>query len=183
MVAGCAGAALVAAGCGLTSASSSTTTVRVTRTVTRTVTTTATSGTTQAAACKGGQLSGTFAEVVGSGAAGSISYALTLTNEAPAPCSLAGVPDVQLVAASGDDLQTRATGTQGDSSAAVVLETGMSAKAEARFSPTVVPCNNTPVETLRVAAPGGGAVDVAFDPPAPVCNGGAMVWSAFTTAP
>lgn len=183
MVAGFAGAALVAAGCGLTSSSSRTTTERVTvtRTVTRTVTTTP--KLTQVSACRGADLTGTFSEVAGSGAAGSISYSLKLTNVASAACFVDGVPDVQLVSKAGDDLQTRAQAAEGDSPAKVSLAPGASAKAEARFSPTVAPCNPTPAATLHVTATGGGTVDVPVDPPTPVCNGGAMVWSGFTTAP
>jgi hypothetical protein len=174
---GCAGAALVAAGCGLTNSSSSTTTVTVTRTVTHTVTTAPVQA--EASACKGSDLSGTFSVEEGSAGAGGISYALRVTNDSQSECFLAGVPEVQLVDANANELQTRATEREPDTAVKVTLAPGATAMVEARFSPSVTPCNRTPAATLRVTATGGGTLDAPFAPATPVCDGGAMVLSAF----
>lgn len=149
----------------------------VTRTVTRTVTTTAAPA--QAAACEGSDLNGTFAVVEGSAGAGGISYALKVTNDSQSGCFVAGVPEVQLVDANGNELQTRATAREADTAVKVTLAPGDAATLEARFSPSVTPCNRTPAATLRVTATGGGTFDAPFAPATPVCDGGAMVLSAF----
>lgn len=184
MAVGCAGAALVAAGCGLTNASSKTQTVTVTHTVTHTVTTTA-KPPAEAGACTADQLSGTFAVQPGSAGAGNISYTLTLTNTSQTACFVSGIPVVQLLDANGKALPTSATAEQPGTQTAVkaTLQPNGSATADSRFSPDVTgvgesgnPCEPV-ASTLRVTANGGGTLDVKIAPPTSVCSHGAIRFS------
>ena len=88
---------LVAAGCGGTK------TVTVTQTMTTTVTKTVATG-----ACKGSDLSATFAAVPGSQGAGNIVYALKVTNSSSAACQLS-IASFQLLDANGADVRTNVT--------------------------------------------------------------------------
>jgi uncharacterized protein DUF4232 len=184
MAVGCAGAALVAAGCGLTNTSSKVETVTVTRTVVHTVTTTASAPAPPAAAsaCTAAQLSGTFAVEPGSAGAGNIVYKLTVTNASQQGCTVSGIPRAQLVDANGKQLETAGAQNGTGTAAQVTIQPGSSATAEARFSPDVDPCGTTSAATLRVTAPGGGTFDVKIDPATRVCNHGAMQWTPFTSA-
>ena len=181
MAVGCAGAALVAAGCGLTNASSKTTTqtVTVTRTVTHTVTAAPTT-TAQAAACTADALSGTFAVEPGSAGAGNIVYKLTLTNTSQSACFVSGLPALQLLDANHKTLPTHPTAVPAGAQTAVkvTLQPNGSATSEARFSPDVTgvgesgnPCE--PVASiLQVTV--NGTLDVKIDPPTSVCSHGAL---------
>jgi hypothetical protein len=167
----------VLAGCGATKI------VTVTQTVTRTVTkTTTTPAPATTAACGGGDLGGSFSEVSGSAAAGSITYALTLTNTSSATCYVSGIPQLQLLDAQGGAVPTTVSAAQpGQATAAkIVLQAGASAKADARFSPDVPgpgeghpgACEPT-AHQLRVTV-GGGSVTVPVSPPTPACSHGAL---------
>ena len=176
--------ALIAAGCGL-GGSTTTVTSTVTRTVTTTRTVTQSSG--AASPCTGDQLSGTFAVVPGSGGAGQISYALTLTNTSGSTCSLFGVPEAQLLSASGPSPPTTIVLVQESApQEAATLSPGGSTVVQARFSPSVPgsgdsqsgPCQPK-AYTLRVAPNGGGAVDAPIRPPTSVCQLGTLNFDVF----
>jgi hypothetical protein len=176
----------VLAACGATK----TVTVTQTQTVTKTVTeTTTTHAPATAAACSGGVLGGSFSEVPGSGAAGSITYALTLTNTSSTACSVSGIPKLQLVDAQGGAVPTTVSAAQpGQPTAAkIVLQPGDSATADARFSPDVPgpgepqtqpspgqpqACEPT-AHQLQVTV-GVDSVTVPVSPPTPVCSHGAL---------
>ena len=182
----------VLAGCGATK------TVTVTQTVTSTVTkTTTTTVPAAVTACRGGDLSGGFTEVAGSAGAGSITYALTLTNTSSAACYVSGIPQLQLLDTHGGALPTTVSAAApGQATAAkIVLQPGDSAKADARFSPDVPgpgepqteasagkpqPCEPTAHE-LQVTV-GGGTVTVSVSPPTPVCSHGALRMSLLAGA-
>jgi hypothetical protein len=186
---GLAGLALAAlAGCGGGK------TVTVTQTVTRTVTrtTTAPPPSPSASACAGGDLGGSFATVPGSAGAGQISYTLTLTNTSSSPCWVSGLPQLQLLDASGGALPTSVTAAEpGTGTAArIVLQPGGSAKADARFSPDVPgpgegqagqPCEPV-AHRLQVTAPGGGTALVPIAPPTSVCEHGSLRMSLYSAA-
>jgi Protein of unknown function (DUF4232) len=180
---------LVAAACGGTK----TVTVTQTTTVVRTVTTTAPTSTTtpaNASACKANELSGTFAVVEGSAGAGQISYRLTLKNTGSSPCSVSGIPQVQLVGTTGAALPTSPSAEPGQGPGAkVVLQPGDSASAEARFSPDVTGTGDNqsgqcqPTATvLRVTASGGGTLDAPVQPPTPVCERGSLHFRPFSAS-
>jgi hypothetical protein len=190
MACGCAGAALVAAGCGLTNTKTEVTTVTVTRTVTHTVTTTAAPAPSSAAgACNASDLTGTFAVLAGSAGAGNIVYTLHLTNASQQSCFLSGIPDVQLLDANGKALPTKPVPAQAgaQTAAKAILAPGASASSQARFSPDVpgVGESGNPCEpkasTLRVTV-GNGTLDVKIDPPTSVCSHGSLQLSNYTTA-
>jgi hypothetical protein len=180
--------ALTGAGCGFRTA-----TKTVTTTLTHTVTATRTITTTSAPAqqpCGGFQLSGTFSEVSGSGAAGQVEYRLTLKNTSPTPCYLFGLPQAQLLSANGSALPTHVTASQsGSSGARVLLAPGHSAITQAHFSPSVSgqgdsqsgPCQPT-ASVLRVTPDGGGTVDAPIKPPTSVCERGTLYFDDFTPA-
>lgn len=136
-----------------------------------------------AAACSGSQLSGTFALVPGSAGAGQVVYALKLTNTSQTSCSLSGIPQAQLLGASGSSLPTHVVPAQpGTATAALItLTPGASAAANARFSPDVTgqgdsqsgACQPT-AHTLRVTLSGGGTVDAPIQPPTSVCEQGRL---------
>ena len=151
------------------------------------------STTTRAAAsqgCKGTQLSGLFAAVVGSAGAGNISYALTLKNVSKTTCTLSGLPVGQLLGKRGGKLPTHIRAEHPNQLTAVLvsLRPGASARATARFSPDV-PGVGEPVlggrcepvaSRLRVSAPGGGAVNARISPATAVCEHGRMFFSAYS---
>jgi hypothetical protein len=164
--------------------------VTVTTTVTRTVTTTRTvtqpSGSTSK--CTGAQLSGTFAVVPGSGGAGQISYALTLTNTSASVCLLFGVPQVQLLGTTGLPLPTHVRPATGSGLVGVTLQPGSSTSVQARFSPSVPgtgdstsgPCQPK-AYTLRFTPGGGGTVTAPINPPTSVCERGTLNFDAFAS--
>ena len=180
-----------AAGCG------GTTTVTVTNTVTHVKTVTApkpkpetTTSTTAASACAASSLQGSFEVVEGSAGAGQISYDLTLTNTGSSPCSVSGIPQVQLLGTTGAALPTTASAEPGRGAGGkVVLQPGAKATAEARFSPDVTgqgdqqsgQCQPT-ATVLRVTAPGGGTLDAPVQPPTPVCERGSLHFRPFTAS-
>jgi hypothetical protein len=182
------------AGCGATK------TVTVTQTVTSTVTeTTPTTvpAPTDAAGCGGSDLSGSFSEVPGSAGAGSITYALTLTNAGSTACYVSGIPQLQLLDASGGAVPTSVSAAQpGHATAAkIVLQPGSSARADARFSPDVPgpgepetePSPGNPQECAPTAhqlqvTVSGSSVTVPVDPPTAVCSHGTLRLSLLTAA-
>src|SRR5436305_2067159 len=98
---------------------------------------TAALGRPQLADCAGGQLAGRFAVVPGSGAAGSISYALTLKNTSAIPCTVTGLPLGRLLGRRKAPLPThvRAAHPGALTAVLVTLVPGDSTFASARFSP------------------------------------------------
>ena len=176
---------------GVLAACGATKIVTVTQIVTRTVTktTTNTPAPPTAAACGGGDLGGGFSEVPGSAAAGSITYALTLTNTSSTACSVSGIPKLQLVDAQGGAVPTTVSAAQPGQPtwAKIVLQPGGSATADARFSPDVPgpgepqtqpspgqpqACEPT-AHQLQVTV-GVDSVTVPVSPPTPVCSHGAL---------
>jgi Protein of unknown function (DUF4232) len=182
--------ALLATGCGGTKTVTDTTTVTHTVTVHETTTVTTTGGTSAANACTGDAMSGTFKAVPGSPGAGTIVYRLRVTNTSPVSCYVAGLPQVQLLGANGSDLPTHVVPEQQglDTSAKIVLQPNGSASADARFSPdvngtgdsTTGQCQPKSV-TMRVAF-GGAPLDVAVNPPTPVCEQGQLQFKLFSAS-
>ncbi len=152
--------------------------------MTHTVTTTPATTATQVAACTASDLKGSFDVQAGSAGAGNIVYTLTLTNTSSSSCSVAGVPQVQLLDASGARLPTTQATAPGPR---VELAPGASAKADARFSPDVAgtgesqtgPCEPK-AATLRVTLV--GTVDVPIKPPTSVCEHGSLNLRALAAA-
>jgi hypothetical protein len=179
MALGCAGAALVAAGCGLTS--SQTKTLTVTTTVTRTVTHTGT----QSAAAIGStahDLTGTFQVLQGSAGAGNIVYTLKVTNGSQQPCTVSGVPAISFLTSGGSALPSRITPNGAGTAVLVTLQPGDSATSQVRFSPDVTPCDSGTATTLRVTMSAGGSLDVKIDPATHLCGAGSLQPSNFTGA-
>jgi hypothetical protein len=169
---------LAAAGCG-----GGTTTVTVTQTVThaRTVTVTTTAPAPSAAPCTADALSGTFAVIPGSPGAGQISYRLKLVNGSSEPCTLEGIPSLQLLDEQGGTLPTNVSPARpGEAGKKVVVSPSGSAAADARFSPDIPggseptdgPCE--PKAFTLVVAIGGGSVSAPVQPPTSVCERGTM---------
>jgi hypothetical protein len=178
MALGCAGAALVAAGCGLTSTKTKTTTV--TTTVTKTVTHTVT----QSAAgnlCVASDLTGTFQVLQGSAGAGNIVYTLKVTNASQGPCGVRGIPGLDVLDANGGKMATRVSAVTGPQPL-VTLQPGDSATSQIRFSPDVDPCEPGTATTLRVTLPDASSLDVKFDPATKFCGGGSLQPRPFTGA-
>jgi hypothetical protein len=179
--------ALSAAGCGIGGSTKTVTVVHVrTHTVTATVTTTrtVTQSSGSVGACTGAQLSGSFSAVPGSGAAGQIAYALTLTNTSGVACTLSGLPVATLLNASGSSLPTKVTGSP--HAPLLNLEPGDAAKATARFSPSVPGTGDSQsgacqpkAYTLQVTPNGGGTVDAPIKPPTSVCERGTLNFSVY----
>jgi hypothetical protein len=163
--------------------------VTVVHTVTHVVTTTSSTPPPAASnACAASDLSGTFAVLQGSAGAGNIVYTLRLTNGSQSPCSVSGLPQLQLLGADGKELPTKVLAARpGETGGTATIAPGASATAQARFSPDVQgvgegnPCEPT-ASQLRVTAPGGGTLDVKIDPATSVCSHGSMQLSVFTTA-
>jgi hypothetical protein len=178
MALGCAGAALVAAGCGLTSSSTKTTTVTttVTRTVTHTVTRSA-----AANGCTAHDLTGTFQELQGSAGAGNIVYTLKVTNASQQPCTVTGVPAIDFLTSGGSALPSHVAPNGTGATVLVTLQPGDSATSEVRFSPDVDPCDPGTATTLRVTM-SGGSMNVGIDPPTRLCGGGSLQPTNFTGA-
>ena len=141
-------------------------------------------------ACKGGQLRGTFTYVPGSGAAGHLSYALRLRNVTRVTCWVSGIPRLRLLDSRHRALPTRVVpARRGVMAVRVVLRKSQTAKAEARFSPTVSgpgepanrQCERTAV-VLRVTLAGSRSVLAPIRPRTPVCEHGRMVFSMLSRA-
>jgi hypothetical protein len=176
--------ALVAgtAGCG----GGGTTTVTVTQTVTRheTVTVTTSAAGQAAPPCAAAALTGTFSVIPGSPGAGQISYRLRLVNASSEPCSVSGIPAMQLLDEQGARLPTNVSPAHpGETEQPVVVEPGAAASADARFSPDVpggseptdAPCE--PRAFTLVVTIGDGSVVAAVRPPTPVCERGSLSFS------
>jgi hypothetical protein len=181
------GLALVAGGCG-----GGTTTVTVTTTRTVTVTAPAPPPSSSASPCGAAQLSGTFEALPNSQGAGNIVYRLRLVNSGSSSCWVSGLPQAQLLDANGGLLPTKVRPARASVTAAkVTLDPNGAATADARFSPDVPgvgdqtqpgkPCEAT-ATTLRVTAPGGGAVDAPISPPTSVCERGQLSFTVYTAA-
>jgi hypothetical protein len=183
----------IAAGCGGTTTVTVTKTSTTVQTVTVTTTTTTaatTTGSTATPACTGADLAGNFSVVPGSAGAGNIVYSLHLTNTSASACFVSGLPAVTLLDKNGAPLPTHVSAAQpGQASAAqIVLQSGDTAKADARFSPDVPSAGESqtgPCEpkayVLRVTA--AGTVAAPIGPPTAVCGHGALSFSVFTSAP
>lgn len=192
MAVGCAGAALAAAGCGLTNSSTKITTTTVTHTVTRTVTVgsaTTSTTTSSAAPCNASDVSATFAVEQGSAGAGNIVYKLTLTNTSSASCFVSGLPQVQLQDSNHKNLPTKPSAQPPGSQTAAqaTLAAGGTAFSEARFSPDVPgvgesgnPCE--PKAFILQVTVGSGTVDANIDPPTSVCSHGALQLTNYATS-
>lgn len=181
MAVGCAGAALVAAGCGLTSSASKTTTV--TRTVTRTVTHTVTSPAAAAGgACTAHDLTGTFQVLAGSAGAGNIVYTLKVTNASQSACTVSGVPAIDFLDANGQALKKTVSPNGAATAVLVTLQPGDTARSQVRFSPDVDPCDPGTATTLRLTMPDDSTLDAKIDPATRLCGGGSLQPSVFTGA-
>lgn len=180
MALGCAGAALVAAGCGLTGSSTKTTTVTTTETVTKTVTHTVT----QSAAtngCTAHDLTGTFQVLPNSAGAGNIVYTLKVTNASQAACTVHGPPDITFLDAAGNVMSAHVSAAGGPG-AVIALQPGDSATSQVRFSPDVDPCDPGTATTLNVAFSGNSVLATKIDPATKFCGAGSLQPSAFTGA-
>jgi hypothetical protein len=182
MAVGCAGAALVAAGCGLTNTKTEvqTQTVTVTRTVTHTVTASAAPPATSNA-CTASDLTGTFAVLAGSAGAGNILYTLHVTNASQDACTVSGPPAVTFLDASGAAMNQH-TSTPDQKPTVISLQPGASASAQVRFSPDVTPCDPGTATTLRVEMPDKSTFTAKFDPATKLCGAGSVQPSNYTAA-
>ncbi|NUR75367.1 MAG: DUF4232 domain-containing protein [Thermoleophilia bacterium] len=140
--------------------------------------------------CRGGQLSGRFVVVPGSGAAGSISYRLTLKNASARSCTVAGLPLGRLLDRHKAKLPTHVRPARPGALTSVLvrLAPGRTTFATARFSPDVpgpgeqVPGRCEPrAYWFRVQAPGGGTTTARLVPPTSVCEHGRLFLSAYGT--
>lgn len=139
--------------------------------------------------CAGSQLSARFAVVPGSAGAGNIVYALTLKNISTKTCTVTGLPQGRLLGLHGRKLPTRihASFPAGLTAVLVRLAPGKSARATARFSPDVPGVGEgspgrscePKAYTLRVSLAGGGTTNAKLAPATPVCEHGALAFSAY----
>jgi hypothetical protein len=155
-----------------------------------TTTHTVTQSASPAQPCTGAQLSGTFNVVNGSAGAGQVEYLLTLRNTSSTSCYVFGLPQAQLLSASGAALPTHVAASQsGSSGTRIVLAPGKSAVTQARFSPTVAGQGDNQsgacqpkASTLRVTPDGGGTVAAPISPPTSVCERGTLYFDEFAAA-
>ena len=182
--------ALALAGCGGGTKTVTQTTTVVHTTIVR-VTTSAPPSSGASEACTGNATSGTFKAIAGSAGAGNVSYRLRVVNASPVACYVSGLPQVQLIGSDGNDVPTSVIAAQpGTATAArIVLESGAAATADARFSPDVPGVGEgnaggscEPKATKLRVGLGGAPLDVAVDPPTPVCEHGQLQFSLFTAA-
>lgn len=171
MAVGCAGAALVAAGCGLTASKTKTVTTTHTVTVTHTVTTSAPSS---GGPCSAHDLTATFEQLEGSAGAGNIVYTLKLTNASQAACTVSGVPTIDFLDSSGQAMKKAVSPNGSGTAVLVTLQPGDSARSQVRFSPDVDPCDPGTATTLRVTMPDGSTLDAKIDPATRLCGGGSL---------
>ena len=178
--------AVGAAGCGTSTAAK-----ELTVTLTRTVTTTAAATTSaQPGMCAASDLTGVFKAIPGSAGAGQISYELVVTNSSQSPCTVTGLPTLQLLDAGGTELPTHQDAAHpGQATAALVtLQPGDSASAQARFSPDVNGTGDAqsgacqPKAATVRATIGGGTLDAPVQPPTSVCEQGALHVDVFTAS-
>ena len=151
-----------------------------------------------AAPCRPSQLIGNFSLVANSEGVGNVTYALELINRSSTPCTLRGVPGMQLLGASSNPLPTHVLPTSllgGVGPVAVrtlTLGHGVPAWASARFSPDVPgvgePTSGARCEAIAyrlevwVGGRRGPAVVVPVRPPNPVCEHGTMQVSPLSRA-
>ena len=142
----------------------------------------------QPSSCTGAQVAGAFKVVPGSAGAGNIVYALTLKNISTKTCTVTGLPQGRLLGLHGRKLPTRihASFPAGLTAVLVRLAPGKSARATARFSPDVpgvgegtVGACEPKAYTLRVSLAGGGTTNAKLAPATPVCEHGALAFSAY----
>jgi hypothetical protein len=179
MAVGCAGAALVAAGCGLTASKTKTVTTTQTVTVTHTVTTTAASA---GNACTAHDLAATFQVLQGSAGAGNIVYTLKVVNASQAACTISGVPAIDFLDASGAAMKKAVTPNGAGTAALITLQPGDTARSQVRFSPDVDPCDSGTATTLRLTMPDNSTLDAKIDPATRLCGNGSLQPSIFTGA-
>jgi hypothetical protein len=141
------------------------------------------------ARCAGNQLAGRFAVVYGSAGAGNIVYKLTLENTSAATCTVTGLPQGELLGKTKAKLATHVRAARPNQLTAILvtLAPGAPTFATARFSPDVPgPGEGTIGQCepkaywLRVRAPSGGTT-VKVLPPTPVCEHGALSFTAYGT--
>jgi hypothetical protein len=143
--------------------------------------------------CTGTQLAGNFVVIPGSAGAGNIVYQLNVRFLSGPSCFVSGLPGVQLLGRHRRLLPTKVTAgfRPGLLAVRVVMRPGYGARAQARFSPTV-PGVGEPVAGpncertayyMRVRLPPGGATFLApIKPATPVCEHGALSFSALRPA-
>jgi hypothetical protein len=135
------------------------------------------------ALCSASAVAVSFAVVRGSQGAGQTSYALRVKNTSSSRCRTGGLARIVLLGHNGAKLPTAVTVACGNCAALVIeLEPGISAWADARFSPDVPgpgedhPGRCEPVAyKVAVTLPGtsGSAVGL-IRPPTSVCSHGAI---------
>jgi hypothetical protein len=142
------------------------------------------------ARCAGNQLAGRFAVVYGSAGAGNIVYKLTLKNTSAATCAVTGLPQGLLLGKTKAKLATHVRAARPNQLTAILvtLAPGASTFATARFSPDVPGTGEGTIGQcepkaywFRVRAPGGGSTTVKVLPPTPVCEHGALSFTAYGT--
>jgi len=141
------------------------------------------SGSAGAAACTAAQLRGAFTVIPNSAGLGSISYRLRVENRSGSACSFSRHPAVQLLGFRRRPTPTHATFEGGDG--AVVVPSGRSLVAEARFSPDV-PSGGEPLRKAceRVSHwMHVGPFTVPLKPPTRVCGFGALSFRSLHLAP
>ena len=179
MAVGCAGAALVAAGCGLTASKTKTVTTTHTVTVTQTVTTTAASA---GNACTAHDLTATFQVLQGSAGAGNIVYTLKVVNASQGACTVSGFPTIDFLDANGAVMPSNVSANGAGTAALITLQPGDTARSQVRFSPDVDPCDPGTATTLRLTMPDNSTLDTKIDPATRLCGNGSLQPSLFTGA-
>jgi Protein of unknown function (DUF4232) len=180
MALGCAGAALVAAGCGLTASKTKTVTATHTVTVTHTVTTTVASSPSNP--CAASDLTATFEELQGSAGAGNIVYTLKVVNASQAACTVSGVPTIDFLDSSGHALKETISPNGAGTAVLVTLQPGDSARSQVRFSPDVDPCDPGTATTLRVTMADSSTLDAKIAPATKLCGNGSVQPTPFSGA-
>jgi Protein of unknown function (DUF4232) len=162
-------------------------TVTHTQTITTTQTVTTTGSVAGAGPCRGIDLAASFVQVPNSAGAGQIAYTLVVRNTSAGPCSVRGIPQGTLLGANGTPLptQVKASGAAGKR---VVLPSGASATAQARFSPDVAGQGDSqsgacqPVAHTFQLTASGGVTEASIKPPTSVCERGTLNFEAFDYA-
>ena len=180
MAVGCAGAALVAAGCGLTASKTKTVTTTVTHTVTHTLTTTTSAS--GGNPCSAHDLAGTFQVLQGSAGAGNIVYTLKVVNASQSACTVSGVPTIDFLDAHGAVLPSKVSPSGAGTAVLVTLQPGDSARSQVRFSPDVDPCDSGTATTLRLTMPDSSTLETKIDPATRLCGAGSLQPTPFSGA-
>ena len=132
-------------------------------------------------ACTADDLTGSFEVLQGSAGAGNIVYTLKVTNASQHPCTVGGVPTLQMLDEHGNTIPSHVTPPNSGTDTLVTLQPGDSARSQVRFSPDVDPCEPGTAHTLHVGI-GTSTLNVAIDPPTRLCGGGSLQPTAFTGA-